>query len=75
VGVALGTGPGRNHAFVDQLIRQMSVLPSDTMVYRIIRLNCPNLSVPDVYFNNTIAETVFAASSISDDVPGMIFAV
>jgi hypothetical protein len=53
----------------------MTVLPRDTVIYRVIRLNCPNLSVPDVYFNNTIAETVFAASSISDDVPGMIFAV
>jgi hypothetical protein len=51
----------------------MPVLPRDTVVYRIIRLNCPNLSVPDVYFNNTITETVFAAGSIPDDIPGMIF--
>jgi hypothetical protein len=43
------------------------------MVYRVIRLNCPNLSVPDVHFNHTIAETVFAARCVPDDIPGMIF--
>jgi hypothetical protein len=51
----------------------MSILPRDAVVYRIIGLNSPNLSVPDVHFNNTIAETVFAAGSITDDIPGMIF--
>jgi hypothetical protein len=53
----------------------MTVLPRDTVIYRVIRLNCPNLSVPDMDFNHTITETVFAAGSITDDIPGMIIAV
>jgi hypothetical protein len=51
----------------------MTVLPRDAMVYRVIRLYRPNLSVPNVHFNHTIAETMLAAGSIPDDIPGMIF--
>ena len=74
MGVALGTRPGRNHEFVNQFVRQVSVFPRDTVIYRVVRFNCPNPSVPDVYFENAHIETMFAAGGITDNIPGLTLA-
>jgi hypothetical protein len=73
--VTLGAGPGCNHEFVNLFVRQVPVFPRDTVIYRVVRLNCPNPTIPDIHFENTHIETMFAAGSITDNIPGLKLAV
>jgi hypothetical protein len=68
MGIALAAGSSCNRAFINQIVRQVSVFSRCAGVEGIIRLNRPDLAVSDVHFDNTHVEAVFAASSVPDNI-------
>jgi hypothetical protein len=53
----------------------MPIFARDTFVYRVIRLNCPDLSVPDVHFKDAHIKAVFAAGGVPDYIFGLLLTV
>jgi hypothetical protein len=45
----------------------MPILPRNAFIYCIVRLNRPDLPIPDMYFENTHIKTVLAAGGVPDD--------
>jgi hypothetical protein len=75
VGVSFGTRPDRNHAFINQFVWKVPVLPRDAAVNRVVRLHRPDFAVPDMYFEHAHTEAVVVAGRISNNIRCLWFTV
>jgi hypothetical protein len=68
MGVSFGAGSDCNHALINEVISEMSVLPRYAAVDCVIRFNRPDLTVPNMNFQDTCIKAMFAAGGVTDNI-------